>query len=88
MVLVSGDAKTGEQNGDTIELDLGASREGKYLFLFFFFFFYFIQFYKLKLIYSLLGSRTDTETLQREEEAINIDGLNVAQVKQLRDKVK
>lgn len=33
-MLVSGDAKTGEQNGDTIDLDLGASREGKYLFLF------------------------------------------------------
>ncbi|CAO1425047.1 unnamed protein product [Diamesa serratosioi] len=61
LVLVSGDAKTGEQNGDTIDIDLGASRE---------------------------GSRTDTEALKREEEAINIDGLNVAQVKQLRDKAE
>lgn len=43
LVLVSGDAKTDNQNGDTIDLDLGASREGKYLFLlckFFIFVFY------------------------------------------------
>lgn len=40
-MLVSGDAKTGEQNGDTIDLDLGASREGKYLFLFSQIFFFF-----------------------------------------------
>merc|ERR1712079_894700 len=31
------------------------------------------------------GSRTDTETVDREEEAIKIDGLSVAEVKQLRD---
>jgi PDZ domain-containing secreted protein len=33
------------------------------------------------------GSGTDAETLAKEEEAINIDGLNVKQVKELRDKV-
>jgi PDZ domain-containing secreted protein len=33
------------------------------------------------------GTGTDAETLQKEEEAINIDGLNVKQVKELRDKV-
>merc|ERR1712213_76709 len=31
------------------------------------------------------GSRTDTETVDREAEAIKIDGLSVAEVKQLRD---
>lgn len=33
------------------------------------------------------GTGTDAETLQKEEEAINIDGLNTKQVKELRDKV-
>nr|CAG4641472.1 EOG090X01EZ [Eurycercus lamellatus] len=32
------------------------------------------------------GSRTDTETVKREEEAIKLDGLNVAQIKELREK--
>ncbi|XP_006004184.1 endoplasmin isoform X2 [Latimeria chalumnae] len=32
------------------------------------------------------GSRTDDEVVQREEEAIQLDGLNAAQVKELRDK--
>ncbi|XP_053684533.1 endoplasmin [Sabethes cyaneus] len=32
------------------------------------------------------GSRTDAEALQREEEAIKLDGLNVAQMKELREK--
>lgn len=32
------------------------------------------------------GSRTDDETIAKEEEAIKLDGLNVAQVKELRDK--
>merc|ERR1712137_905928 len=32
------------------------------------------------------GSRTDAEVLQREEEAIKLDGLNVAQMKDLREK--
>ena len=34
------------------------------------------------------GSRTDDEVVQREEEAIKIDGLNVAQVKELREKAE
>lgn len=34
------------------------------------------------------GSRTDSEVLKREEEAINIDGLNVSQMKELRDKAE
>ncbi|XP_022907486.1 endoplasmin [Onthophagus taurus] len=34
------------------------------------------------------GSRTDTEAVQREEEAIKLDGLNVAQMKELRDKAE
>ena len=34
------------------------------------------------------GSRTDDGVVQREEEAIKIDGLNVAQVKELRDKAE
>lgn len=29
----------------------------------------------------------DSETLKREEEAINLDGLNVAQMKEIREKV-
>lgn len=33
------------------------------------------------------GSGTDSETLQKEEEAINIDGLNAKQLKELQDKV-
>jgi heat shock protein beta len=32
------------------------------------------------------GSRTDDEVIQREEEQINLDGLNVAQMKELRAK--
>ncbi|MCJ8743067.1 hypothetical protein PDJAM_G00089480 [Pangasius djambal] len=32
------------------------------------------------------GSRTDDEVVQREEEAIQIDGLNAAQIKELREK--
>ncbi|XP_041852182.1 endoplasmin [Melanotaenia boesemani] len=32
------------------------------------------------------GSRTDDEVVQREEEAIQLDGLNAAQVKELREK--
>lgn len=32
------------------------------------------------------GSRTDAEVVKREEEAIKLDGLNVAQVKELREK--
>merc|ERR1711910_22649 len=31
------------------------------------------------------GSRTDTDTVDREAEAIKIDGLSVAEVKQMRD---
>lgn len=34
------------------------------------------------------GSRTDAEVLQREGEAIKLDGLNVAQMKELRDKAE
>lgn len=34
------------------------------------------------------GSRTDAETVKREEEAIKLDGLNVAQMKELRDKAE
>lgn len=32
------------------------------------------------------GSRTDDGVVQREEEAIKLDGLNVAQIKELREK--
>lgn len=34
------------------------------------------------------GSRTDAEVVQREEEAIKIDGLNAAQIKELREKAE
>ena len=34
------------------------------------------------------GSKTDDEAVQREEEAIKLDGLNVAQMKELRDKAE
>ena len=34
------------------------------------------------------GSRTDDDVVKREEEAIKIDGLNVAQIKELRDKAE
>merc|ERR1711936_1475197 len=34
------------------------------------------------------GSRTDDEVIKREEEAINIDGLSVAEMKELRDKAE
>nr|URW69982.1 heat shock protein [Bemisia tabaci] len=45
----------------TIDIDLGASRE---------------------------GSRTDAEVVQREEERILIDGLNVAQLRELKEKAE
>ncbi|XP_017782357.1 PREDICTED: endoplasmin [Nicrophorus vespilloides] len=35
---------------------------------------------------SKVGSKTDDEVVKREEEAIKLDGLNVAQMKELRDK--
>lgn len=59
-MLVKGTAGETKNDDETIELDLGASRE---------------------------GSRTDAEVLQREGEAIQLDGLNPSQVKELRDKV-
>lgn len=34
------------------------------------------------------GSRTDDEVVKREEEAIKLDGLNVAQIKELREKAE
>lgn len=34
------------------------------------------------------GSRTDDEVIQRDEERIKLDGLNVAQIKELRDKAE
>ncbi|XP_004523400.1 endoplasmin homolog [Ceratitis capitata] len=34
------------------------------------------------------GSRTDAETLKREEEAIKLDGLSVAQMKEIREKAE
>ena len=34
------------------------------------------------------SSGTDSETLKKEEEAINIDGLNQKEINELREKVK
>jgi hypothetical protein len=34
------------------------------------------------------GTGTDADTLQKEEEKINIDGLNAKEMKELRDKVR
>ena len=34
------------------------------------------------------ASKTDDEAVQREEEAISLDGLNVAQMKELREKAE
>uniref|UniRef100_T1P827 Heat shock protein 83 n=1 Tax=Musca domestica TaxID=7370 RepID=T1P827_MUSDO len=34
------------------------------------------------------GSRTDTDAVQREEEAIKLDGLNVSQLKEIREKAE
>ena len=34
------------------------------------------------------GSKTDDEVVEREEEAIKLDGLNVAQMKELREKAE
>ena len=34
------------------------------------------------------GSKTDDEAVQREEEAIKLDGLSVSQMKELRDKAE
>lgn len=53
------DLEYGEPTVETVEMDLGAAKE---------------------------GSRTDDEVVKREEEAIKLDGLNVAQMKELRDK--
>lgn len=54
-------AADGDDSVETIDIDLGASRE---------------------------GSRTDAEALARESEAIKLDGLNVAQIKELREKAE
>lgn len=58
IVATRGD-EIGEPSVQTVDADLGASRE---------------------------GSRTDDEAIKREEEAIKLDGLNVAQLKELREK--
>jgi len=55
------EAEEPELKVETVEEDLGSSRE---------------------------GSRTDSETVQREEEAIKLDGLSVAEMKNLRDKAE
>ena len=52
-------AEEDEIKTDTVDADLGSSRE---------------------------GSRTDAEVVDREEEAIKLDGLSVAEMKELRDK--
>ncbi len=41
---------------------------------------------KLDLGASREGSRTDDEVVQREEEAIKLDGLSIAQLKEIREK--
>lgn len=56
-----GDAGVGEGTVETVDVDLGASRE---------------------------ALRTDDDVVKREEEAIKLDGLNVAQIKELRDKAE
>jgi len=63
LLLVSGGRadEDAELNVETVEKDLGSSRE---------------------------GSRTDSEVVDREEEAIKLDGLSVAEMKQLRDKAE
>ena len=53
------DAADDELKTETVEEDLGASRE---------------------------GSRTDSEVVDREENAIKLDGLSVAEMKEMRDK--
>lgn len=58
---VQADPTEDELQPDTVDEDLGASRE---------------------------GSRTDDEVVKREEEAISIDGLSVAQMKELREKAE
>jgi len=44
------------------------------------------DFSSLTLNFYFFGQILDAEALKREEEAIKIDGLNVAQMKELRDK--
>ncbi|KAG8233955.1 hypothetical protein J437_LFUL014164 [Ladona fulva] len=61
ILLLSGYVSAQEDETETINVDLGASRE---------------------------ASRTDDEVVKREEEAIKLDGLNVAQMKELRDKAE
>jgi len=61
LALLSGckaEEEEAEFETETVEADLGASRE---------------------------GSRTDSETVEREEEAIKLDGLSVAEVKLMRE---
>uniref|UniRef100_A0A6B2E5Z3 Putative chaperone protein htpg n=1 Tax=Phlebotomus kandelakii TaxID=1109342 RepID=A0A6B2E5Z3_9DIPT len=57
--LIRADEAKSAEDVDTVEMNLGASKE---------------------------GSRTDSEALKREEEAVKVDGLNVAQMKELREK--
>jgi len=59
ITLTQDDIDDDELQPDTIDQDLGSSRE---------------------------GSRTDDEVVKREEEAIKLDGLSVAEMKELREK--
>ncbi|XP_046396574.1 endoplasmin isoform X2 [Ischnura elegans] len=61
LLFLSGFACAQEEDADSVDVDLGASRE---------------------------ASRTDDEAVKREEEAIKLDGLNVAQMKELREKAE
>lgn len=61
LLLMSGLCFADEEDADTVDEDIGKSRQ---------------------------GSKTDDEVVQREEEAIKLDGLNVAQMKELREKAE
>ena len=50
--------------------------------------FVFILLYFLFILFSREGSRTDDEVVKREEEAIKLDGLSVAEIKEMRSKAE
>ena len=73
---------------DTVEANLGASKEGS-RWVFYIIFNFWIEINLPRYLFNIDHFfRTDAEVVKREEEAIKIDGLSVAEMKQLREKAE
>lgn len=77
-------AQDADDDVDQLDIDLGASREGSRTGTPHFPYRCIMTSMNLNFVYNNL--LTDAEVVKREEEAIKLDGLNVAQVKELREK--